>query len=276
MGGVGTDPNSMIPIALVFVAGYLAMTRVPVANKSLVARLATSTADRSWWERVMAKPTYAFRAIAALGAIGITLIGVVPMALAATNPNADPILTRAVSGPPTPVDTPAPNFRLIDQLGQPVSLASLRGKTLVITFLDDVCTTDCQLVPQEFRLADRMLGGNARSVELIAINDNPRYIASEYLRAYDHQEELSDLGNWRYLTGSTVAQLERVWQGFDRDIRYVPGGSTVPHSEFADVIDPSGHIRYVLNANPGWATSAARSSFAVSLVETLKSVIASS
>ena len=29
-GGVGTDPNSMIPMAIVFVAGYLAVVRVPV------------------------------------------------------------------------------------------------------------------------------------------------------------------------------------------------------------------------------------------------------
>ncbi len=28
-GGVGTDPNSMVPMALVFIAGYLAVTRLP-------------------------------------------------------------------------------------------------------------------------------------------------------------------------------------------------------------------------------------------------------
>ena len=30
LGGVGTDPNSMVPMALVFIAGYLAVTRLPV------------------------------------------------------------------------------------------------------------------------------------------------------------------------------------------------------------------------------------------------------
>lgn len=29
LGGVGTDPNSMVPMALVFIAGYLALTRAP-------------------------------------------------------------------------------------------------------------------------------------------------------------------------------------------------------------------------------------------------------
>ena len=34
-GGVGTDPNSMIPMALVFIAGYVAITRVPVTAVEL-------------------------------------------------------------------------------------------------------------------------------------------------------------------------------------------------------------------------------------------------
>ena len=39
-GGVGTDPNSMIPMALVFTAGYLAMTRVPVTADAPVPIIA--------------------------------------------------------------------------------------------------------------------------------------------------------------------------------------------------------------------------------------------
>ena len=32
LGGVGTDPNSMVPMALVFVAGYLALTKLPAVR----------------------------------------------------------------------------------------------------------------------------------------------------------------------------------------------------------------------------------------------------
>ena len=45
-GGVGTDPNSMIPMALVFVAGYLALTRVPVELPA-VAPLGSKGSGRS-------------------------------------------------------------------------------------------------------------------------------------------------------------------------------------------------------------------------------------
>ena len=33
-GGLGTDPNSMIPFALLAVGGYLALTRVPAARRA--------------------------------------------------------------------------------------------------------------------------------------------------------------------------------------------------------------------------------------------------
>ena len=32
LGGLGTDPNSMVPMALLFVAGYLAMVRLPAGG----------------------------------------------------------------------------------------------------------------------------------------------------------------------------------------------------------------------------------------------------
>ena len=33
LGGLGTDPNSMVPMALLFVAGYLAVVRLPAADE---------------------------------------------------------------------------------------------------------------------------------------------------------------------------------------------------------------------------------------------------
>src|SRR4029077_3526574 len=83
----------------------------------------------SWRQRVIASPSYAFRFVAAFAAVGIFLVGGIPMAVAAANPNADPILATAVDGTPNPLNYPAPTFALVDQHDQPVSLASLRGKT---------------------------------------------------------------------------------------------------------------------------------------------------
>ena len=197
-GGVGTDPNSMIPMALVFVAGYLAITRVPAAGDDEAASRAPAGRHGSpWSERLNADPTYALRSVAA-GAIAIVLLGAAPMALASIDPNADPIIAEAVDGTPNAENIPAPPFTLVDQRGGGVARQP-SGKTIALTFLDHVCTSDCPVIAQEFRLADGMLGADARHVELVAIDANPLYIAPDYLAAFDHQEDLE--GTCR--TGST-------------------------------------------------------------------------
>ena len=74
------------------------------------------------------------------------------------NKTADPITAEAIAGTNGQLDTPAPNFTLTSQDGRQVSLASLRGKVVLLTFLDPVCTTDCPLIAQEMRSADTLLG----------------------------------------------------------------------------------------------------------------------
>ena len=136
-GGVGTDPNSMIPMALVFVAGYVAITRVPVAATEGAATAKPAPGARAWSERLRAEPTYVLRSLAAPAALAITLLGAVPIAIAATQPHAAPIIAEAVDGTPNLVDLSSTPFTLVDQHGRSVSLASLRGKTVALTFLDD-------------------------------------------------------------------------------------------------------------------------------------------
>ena len=196
----------MIPMALVFSAGYLALRNVPTAETSPLIALPQPT--RSLKERLTESPTYAFRSLACFGAIGIVLLGAAPMASASLDPNADPIVARAIDGTPSAENIVAPAFRLLDQRGRTVSLSALRGKTVALTFLDPVCTSDCPLIAQEFRAADGLLGAEAHSVELVAIDANPLYRAQSYTIAFDDQEGLERLSNWLYLTGS-VAELNR-------------------------------------------------------------------
>ncbi len=259
LGGVGTDPNSMVPMAVVFVAGYLAIARPATVTEPVAA----------------AGPTYAFRSIAAAGAMGITLIGCVPMLLAATSANADPVLSQAIDGTPDATNSPAPSFTLVDQRGQAVSLTSLRGRAIALTFLDPVCTSDCPVIAQEFMAADKLLGAAGRRTELVAVDANPRYTAPDYLLAFDRQENLDRLSNWLYLTGS-LPQLERAWDAFGVQVAYETGGAMIAHSDIAYVINQRGYTRYVLDADPGPATSATRSSFAAVLATALDNALRSS
>ena len=273
LGGVGTDPNSMVPLALLLAGGYLALTRAPAPDDGTVVPISKAAVKGPLWARLADNPTYTFRSVAALGALGITLIGAVPMAVATIGPDADPILAQAVDGAPQAVNSLAPTFSLVDQHGAQVSLAGLRGKTIAFTFLDDTCTTDCPVIASEFRTADGYLGAAARHVEMVAVNANPRYLAPDYLAAFDQQEGLEHLPNWLYLTGS-LPELRRVWRSYGEAVVYLPAGAMVGHSEYAYVIDAYGHTREVLDTDPGPATSALESSFSVMLADTIKSVMA--
>lgn len=274
LGGVGTDPNSMVPMALIFISGYVAMTRLPVLAEAK-STIALAGPTPSWRERLVARPAYLFRSLAAAGAIGVVLLGAVPMAFAATNPVADPILNEAIDGTPNATNVPAPPFDLIDQYGHSVSLRSLRGDALAITFLDPVCTTDCPLIAQEFHEADQMLGAESRRAVFIAIVANPIYRSVAATRAFDDNEGLAQVKNWLYLTGS-LKQLEQVWNDYGVQAEVEPAGSMVAHTEVAYVIDPSSHTRYILDADPGPGTTSLQSSFAGLVASEVRAVLAGS
>ena len=264
LGGLGTDPNSMIPMALLAVGGGLALT--PAAEPVAVAVAGTAgtatatlaaaagsgpaagpdtagpdtagsdtagpdTAGRNtagpggaepgragtgWRERVGPAALHrwvtaaTFGTMISLGAFGVIVLGAVPMAAAQATPAASTILAESIDGPASPINIPAPDFTLTDQNGKPVTLSSLRGQVVLLTFLDPVCVSDCPLIAQEFRQAGQLLGPGDPHVKLIAIDVNPLYSQINYVRAFDRQENLGGVADWRYLT-SSPARLRQVY-----------------------------------------------------------------
>jgi cytochrome oxidase Cu insertion factor (SCO1/SenC/PrrC family) len=204
------------------------------------------------------------RTVAAAGALGVAIIGVVPMMAASASTTASPLVAEALDGSSAPLNFRAPAFQLTNQDGRQVSLASLRGKVVLLTFLDPVCTSDCPLIAQEFRQADQLLGGQRRQVELVAVVANPIYNGLSYTQAFDRQEQLNTLPNWDYLTGS-VTQLRKVWQQYDIAAQITPAGGMIGHSDVAYVIDKSGHTRTELDFDPGPGTTSSQASFASEL-----------
>jgi cytochrome oxidase Cu insertion factor (SCO1/SenC/PrrC family) len=197
---------------------------------------------------------------------------VAPMAAAQASSNADPIIAQALDGDSAPLNFPAPAFQFTDQYGRQVSLASLRGKVVLLTFLDPVCTSDCPVIGDEFAQADQLLGAKSRDVEMVAIVANPLYRSVAYMRAFDNEDQLASLPNWIYLTGS-LAQLELTWKNYGVAAQILPAGGMIAHSDVAFVIDASGHTRTELDFDPGPATSTTESSFAVELSDDAQQVM---
>jgi cytochrome oxidase Cu insertion factor (SCO1/SenC/PrrC family) len=186
------------------------------------------------------------------------------MASAAANRTADPILALAIAGNSATLDIPAPGFSLTDQDGRTVSLASLRGKVVLITFLDPVCTSDCPIIAQEFKQTGQLLGAQDKNVELVAVVANQLYRSTSFTRAFDQQEGLATVPNWLYLTGS-LSQLSAVWRHYGITVQNLPAGSMSGHNDVAMVIDRSGQIRQEVSTDPGPGTSSTKSSFSVLL-----------
>ncbi len=288
LGGLGTDPNSMVPFALLATGAYLALARpeAAAAETSPAAELAApvapvaaaaapASADSAGAARrlrpVLVKlrqltASASLRSVAAVGAIGVVILGTGPMAVAQASPNADPILAQSITGSSAPLDYPAPGFSLTDQYGRTVTLSSLRGKVVLFTGLDPVCTSDCPLIGQYFRQAAQLLGADASRVELVAVVLNPNYTSISAVQAFDREEALNKVPDWLYLTG-TVAQLQAVWHDYGLVAEDVPGGAMVLHNEQAFVIDAAGHVRFEFGTDPGPGTAATESSFAVYLAD---------
>jgi cytochrome oxidase Cu insertion factor (SCO1/SenC/PrrC family) len=297
-GGLGTDPNSMIPLLLLVIAGYVALAPVPAAEpaqdvvpaKTMAPAQAVASAQAetpaqavtpvptggavpaaadasgSWPDRFRpaalrrAIGTASARSVVSAGAVGVILLGAAPMAAAQASRAADPILAESIAAPSGPLNYPAPPFRLTSQHGRQVSLTSLRGKAVLLTFLDPACTTGCPAA-QEFRAAGQLLGASSRDVALVAITLSPRHRSAAVIGAFNRREQLNTVPNWLFLTGS-LPQLQRVWQAYSVTAAGLAVGAVAGHTGQAYVIDRAGHVRQVLNTDAGPGTAATRASFA--------------
>ena len=284
-GGLGTDPNSMVPFALLVAGGYLAFAYAPAPAAVAAAPAApgdpVTPPARGWRDRIRPRRLATVignaspRTLGAIGALGVAIIGVIPLAAASASASASPILAQALDGSSAPLNFRAPAFTLTNQHGRAVSLASLRGKVVLLTFLDPVCTSDCPLIAQEFRQADQLLAGQSRQVELVAVVTNPLYTQPAYTQAFDRQEHMDTLPNWQYLTGS-AAQLTKVWRQYGIAAQVLPAGGMIGHSDIAYVIDRSGRTRTELNFDPGPGTASTQASFAGELSSAARQNLGSS
>jgi protein SCO1 len=134
-----------------------------------------------------------------------------------------------------------PDFTLIDQSGIPLSLASLRGKVVAVTFIYTRCPLPdyCPRMVENFRavrtrFADRM----DRDLVLLTVSFDPQYDTPERLADYAAANRAAVPG-WHFLTGD-VAQIERVCDAFG--IQYWAEEGLITHSLQTAVIARDGRL----------------------------------
>lgn len=106
----------------------------------------------------------------------------------------------------------APDFTLTDgPTGQVVTLSSLGGQVVLLTFLYTTCPDVCPLTAETIRAASDRLGPKAQNVVFIAVSVDPRGDTPATTRRFVADHGLGT--GFRYLIGSQAA-LARVWQAY--------------------------------------------------------------
>jgi len=145
----------------------------------------------------------------------------------------------------------APNFVLRDQSGSTVSLASLRGRPVVLTFLDSQCTSSCPIEGRQLGSILRRLPAAQRPTLVIVSVDQSGDTPAGIRHAL---AKWSLNGPWsvHWLNAGTHAQLASVWRSYG--IRVVPATNDIVHSLPLYLIDRRGYERtaYLFPFLPGF------------------------
>ena len=105
----------------------------------------------------------------------------------------------------------APNFELTNHAGQSVSLESLKGDVVVLTFLYTNCPDVCPIVTSRLREVQTLLESDADDARFVAVSVDPDRDTIESAREYLEKWELS--ANWHFLVGDGP-ELEEVWKAY--------------------------------------------------------------
>ena len=138
-----------------------------------------------------------------------------------------------------PGERPAPQLALRDQRGAPVSLEGLRGRPVLLTFLDSQCTQECPIQGRQIASILRRLPAAQRPT-LVVVSVDQAGDTPAGIRHATRQWGLAGPWAWHWLNG-TPAQLKQIWRAYG--ITVDPRSGDVVHSLVLYLIDPQGDER---------------------------------
>jgi cytochrome oxidase Cu insertion factor (SCO1/SenC/PrrC family) len=131
----------------------------------------------------------------------------------------------------------APDIKLVNQFGQPMSLSQFRGRVVILAFTDSECTTVCPLTTQSMVMAKELLGKAGDSVQLLGVDANPTATKVSDVMAYSRAHSM--INQWDFLTGSN-AQLKSVWKAYNIEVAIEAG--QIDHTPALYVINQQGTL----------------------------------
>jgi cytochrome oxidase Cu insertion factor (SCO1/SenC/PrrC family) len=133
----------------------------------------------------------------------------------------------------------APPFRLRDQDGRLVSLKRLRGRPVLVTFLDSLCKEQCTLTGRQLgTVLRRMAAADRPTVVIVSVD--PAGDTSASIRRAMTKWRLAGPWRWHWLRG-TRRELARVWA--DYGIVVQPATNDITHGLALYLVDRRGFQR---------------------------------
>jgi protein SCO1/2 len=171
------------------------------------------------------------RIVVALFLVGVFALGAV--VLAARGRDTEEGSPNTFEGSLMPEGLRAPDFRLRNQDGDPVSMRSLRGRPVVVTFLYTTCRDSCPIQAQTVRGALDQLG---HDVPALAIAVDPPRDTPERAQAFLSKQRAT--GRIDFVLGSR-AELRPLW----KDYAIRPQSVTEEHMARITLVDSKGYQR---------------------------------
>jgi cytochrome oxidase Cu insertion factor (SCO1/SenC/PrrC family) len=134
---------------------------------------------------------------------------------------------------------PAPSFTLRDQRGVPVSLSALRGRPVLLTFLDSRCTQECPIQGRQLASVLRRLPAAERPT-LVVVSVDPSGDTPASVGRATAKWGLAGPWRWYWLNGRRTT-LEAVWHLYG--ITVDPSSGDIVHSLVLYLIDRDGYER---------------------------------
>ncbi len=170
---------------------------------------------------------------------------------------------------------PAPDFTLTDQRGQQVTLSSLRGNAIALTFIYTNCTDVCPLIAEKLHAAYQQLSPTEQQhVQLLAVTVDPARDDTAALQQFSIKHSLAGTANWHAMTGDPTT-LATVWKAYyidaggmlTEDATPMAGSAATPeasptesapaHTDAIFIIDKDGNERVLMRSSADYKAIAA-------------------
>jgi len=131
-----------------------------------------------------------------------------------------------------------PAVTLVDQHGRDVSLASLKGRPVLIDFIYTMCPGPCPLMTSRMVAVAKLLGPKLGSqITFVSISIDPEHDTPAVLEKYARARGADETG-WLFLTG-TPARIDQVLAVFNmKRMRNADG--TLNHAAASFLLGPDG------------------------------------